>query len=220
MRNRIALGVLAAVVAGWTSPSLLGTTLRFVNLEEMTLSSQRIFVGTCLNRTRGEDPRGIPYTLYTFEITNSIAGIRSASHVTFKQFGFYEPAQGDSRVRRFGAIAGMPSYEPGQSYLLFLGPESRLGFSGPVGLGQGVFAIRREGTETMAVNAVGNRNLALDTSQKPLVSPTRKGGALTAPDIFGPVPLQSLIDLVKSGLSGRRLSPSRVSSVLSKGVRR
>jgi hypothetical protein len=58
------------------------------------------------------------------------------------------------------AALDVPRFAPGERVVLFLYPDSSLGLTSPVALGQGKFSVLRdkEGDE-LAVNALGNRDL-------------------------------------------------------------
>jgi hypothetical protein len=134
--------------------SLHATTVRVTNLQDLLQSSQRIFVGTCIS-VEDDATGSIPFTVYTFEVLEKIKGV-SVDTITIRQFGLSKPiAVGNGLVRTM-TIQGMPTYESGKEYLLFLVGESPIGLSSPVGLAQGVFRYRHEGF----VNALDNRNLA------------------------------------------------------------
>jgi hypothetical protein len=55
-------------------------------------------------------------------------------------------------------VYGSPVFEPGERYLLLLGPTTAWGFTGVIGLFQGMFHVRQDGQgRDMAAAAGGNR---------------------------------------------------------------
>jgi hypothetical protein len=74
--------------------------------------------------------------------------------------------------------------------VLFVQPESALGFTSPVGLGQGCFRLHQRNGMTVAENDLGNRNL---TSESPAL---RAPGAAT--NVGAPLPLETLLTRVRA----------------------
>ena len=133
--------------------------------------------------------------------------------MTVKQFGYSArpgPGRGTGNVAR---IDGMPEYLPEQTYLIFLGPRSSLGFSAPVGLYQGAFLIN---DAKQAVNALGNRNLTFDGSGGATVSSASAGDSDL---VRGPVSYPRLKALIQQLVLGEEISLSSMASQL-KGVDR
>lgn len=195
------------------------TSIRLMNLQELADSSERIFQGVCTAVETGPDENGTPCTRSTFAVSESIHG-NVASGVTIKQFGSRESLE-DAQGRRYGFhVEGMPEYEVGREYILFLNSDSSLGFCGPVGLMQGTFEVRRgargpdgESAEADAparvVNGVDNRNLFMDTSM-PLNArmaerQVRGGEPLEDERVSGELPRDEFVSLVRELKSGRRL---------------
>ena len=146
-------GFVVAVIAIATPAR--ASSLVPMNLPEMVGKADRIVVARAVDEWTGRDERGIPATITTFEISRALRGgpLRS---LRVKQFGV-------TRVQPDGLAAwidGMPRYERGREYLILLPPDSRLGFTMPVGAFQGVFEIRpMGGGREAAVNGVDNANL-------------------------------------------------------------
>lgn len=199
-------------------PGLAGTSLQPLNLQDMARMSPRIFEATCLSSTQGVDQRGLPFTSYTFRVTDAIQGASNGQTVTVRQFGLR-----DVSANRFGglvlSVPDMPHYLHGQRYLLFLPQQSRWGFAAPIGLAQGAFRILGKGKERMAINGVGNLNLALDTSQSldQRLSVRRAGRGLHP--VQGPVAYSALRSTLVEVLSGRRMSAQQLAQRLKGGSR-
>jgi hypothetical protein len=144
-----------AVAAIALAPPAWSTSLLPFTLPEMIGKSDRIVVALAVDEWTGRDEHGIPATITTFDISRSLKGGPFRT-LKVKQFGV-------TRVQPDGLAAwieGMPRYERGKEYLLLLGPDSRLGFTMPVGAFQGAFEIRDTGGgRKAAVNGIDNANL-------------------------------------------------------------
>lgn len=198
------------------------TSLRVMNLADLVEHSQRIFSAVCQSVASGFDENNLPYTSYSFLVTDSIHGVANQQMVVIKQFGLAEPIQLDNGVTQLSRIAGMPRYVAGQEYLLFLNGESRLGFSSPIGLIQGAFRVQGRGTSRTVVNGLRNANLLIDTrkstqqrSQERLQNLSRSA-PVTLPDerVRGPVSYDNLASLVRSLLAGEPLDRPAASRLL------
>ncbi|HLG16484.1 MAG TPA: hypothetical protein VJH03_18555 [Blastocatellia bacterium] len=145
--------------------------LRF-NLEEMTATANRIFVGRCLAVEETEEmiAQGIlPVTRYTFEVERAIKG-RLPRVVTFRQLG--HPAKralskgGGMTVHGRAAspdsfLHGMSEYRRGDRVILFLIPDYMGGkVTYPVGLYQGAFFVSEMPSgEKLVRNSINNLGL-------------------------------------------------------------
>ncbi len=203
------------------TPPLGATSLKMVNLADMVGHSERIFSGICQEESSGLDENNMPYTRYSFRVTDSIYGIADQQVVVIKQFGLAEPIQLDNGLTKITRIEGMPRYIPGQEYLLLLNKESSLGFSSPIGLVQGAFLVQGTGTSRTVVNSMGNANLLVDTSKsiQQRAQESQQNLSQTAPLIpdevvRGPVSYDNFTSLVKSLLVGEPLDTAAASRLL------
>ncbi len=216
MQNSLRFGPrflgLWTIIAFSTIPSA-ATSLRVMNLQDLVGHSQRIFSAVCQNVSSGFDENNLPYTQYSFRITDGIHGVTNQQVVVIKQFGLSEPIHQDNGVTRVSRIEGMPQYIPGQEYLLFLNQDSRLGFSSPIGLLQGAFWVQGRGTSRTVVNGMHNANLLIDT-QKSIQQRNQerqqnlsRPAPVTLPDerIRGPVSYDNWTRLVRGLLAGEAL---------------
>jgi hypothetical protein len=115
-----------------------GATRPRATVADFTSSAALVFRGTCEKVEPGTvEVAGarLAVTIYTFRVTERLKG-HAGGTITFRQIG--SPSGGASDL---GRLAGLPSYLPGQDYLLFLLPESRAGLTSPAGAAQGAFAI-------------------------------------------------------------------------------
>ncbi len=133
LEGRLSLLVL---LLSWSLASL-AASVRPLDLDGLVESASTVFQGRCLESRGERDPAtGLIVTLTTFEVQEAIKGSPGPLH-TIKQLG----GRVGEEVNR---IDGIPSFTPGEDYIVFLYGVSAAGFSSPVGLSQGRFAIRPE----------------------------------------------------------------------------
>jgi hypothetical protein len=114
-------------------------TARALSLEELTQRAGRIFVGRCIDVREAQGESGQPITEITFKIIEPIKGV-STDRIMIRQLR--------------GPL--LPGYSVGQEVLLFLHPESPTGLTSPVGFGQGIFTVLREGPRRDKAVAIGD----------------------------------------------------------------
>jgi hypothetical protein len=143
-------GVAAAMVfllCTWHSEAS-GATVKAMNLEEICKMAGTIFSGVCTQVATVHEPaiQG-DVLVYTFEADRILKGRQSESVVIRMH-------------RRLAVYARAPKFEVGEKVVLFLYPASDLGFTSPVGFGQGKFYIieSTDGGRTV-VNENQNENL-------------------------------------------------------------
>lgn len=99
---------------------------------------------------------------------------------TFRARRFLKGGPGDTVTLRMHRLASTyaraPKFTRGQEVLLFLHPESKLGFSSPVGFGQGVFRVTKNGTGVEAANERNNRLLFKGMNMERLCAGTAFSG--------------------------------------------
>jgi hypothetical protein len=94
------------------------------------------FEGTCISNSTQRDPATrLVVTYTTFAVHDVLRGTLGTQY-TIKQVG------GEIPTERIGFRAeGIPSFQVGQDYVVFLPAPSSIGFSSPVGLSQGRFVV-------------------------------------------------------------------------------
>ncbi len=99
-----------------------------VDIEELTESADRIFVGTCteIKEIKNDNIAKVAVTKYSFLISDPIKGVSNKSKISFKQWS---------------AVSRSAGYDLDKKYVLFLHPDSKLGLTSPVGFLQGQFSI-------------------------------------------------------------------------------
>ena len=130
------------------SASAYAATVLPLGLERLHGDAKLIFLGECLtNSVQLDQQSGRVVTYTTFEVLETYKGNLGRSH-TIKQIGSNLPEAGLS-VK----IPGVPQFEAGKRYVVFLPPASDLGFSSLVGLNQGMFTLK---TDARGVQTASN----------------------------------------------------------------
>ena len=131
-------GVLCLVLLGLLFVSVLPlqAQVRQVDLREMVAASGMIFSGTVTEVRGAMDENGKIVTYTTFRIEKPIEGVMGGE-VTIKLFG------GEANGRRM-YLAHMRYFSVGERMLVMLYPPSRLGFTSPIGMGQGAWKVTRD----------------------------------------------------------------------------
>jgi len=153
--------LLTAVIItfGFGSPGTLSaTTVIAVNLAKMSETAESAFV-VRIDAVESTTTVEGSYDVVSGIVVDSVFGdVQTSEPVSWKQF----------RVSRAATLAGMPTYEIGKEYLIFLSGKGRgTEFQMPVGMGQGAFkAIRTPSGDMMVRNAFMNSTLSagLDTT--------------------------------------------------------
>lgn len=105
-----------------------------VNLEEMVSAAGMIVHGTVIFVTTETDPQtNILSSFVTIDVTDNLYG-QPEGVVTLKMVA----AQTQSGARKFSE---MPIFTPGEEIVGFFHRPSELGFTSPVGMGQGKFSV-------------------------------------------------------------------------------
>ena len=176
-----------AILAGGQLPA---TTLRPLNLEELTRKAGTIVVGRCTAVEQVGHPRHrTPMTKVTIRVDRSLKG-RSGKTLIFRM-----ASQAGSGASDSGAV-GVPRFRPDEDLILFLYPESRSGLTSPVGLGQGKFTrVKGKDGREIAVNEFSNRPLFRDFSPG---AAKKLGRGARGRDKGGPVPSSELVQWVEA----------------------
>ena len=108
---------------------------RRVNLAEMTSHAGRIVHGRVVEVREGVHPlhERLAVTFVKVQVVEMLKG-GTAREVMFMQYG--------NSTNQYSSH--QPRYSVGEEVVLFLYPESKLGFTSPVGQGQGKFIVRQD----------------------------------------------------------------------------
>ncbi|MCK4704462.1 MAG: hypothetical protein KAT90_03185 [Gammaproteobacteria bacterium] len=132
-------------------PSASATSLLPVSLEQLSTRASIIFYGTVINNQVKKDTQSGHIATFTeFEIIDLIKGNIKTSNYTIKQIGGH--LKESKTVLR---IHGVPKYQMGNKYVVFLPEKSSLGFSSPLGLHQGSFPVSSINGEQVISNGQG-----------------------------------------------------------------
>jgi hypothetical protein len=179
--------VCCALLITLCSGPVEASQVRSLDLEEMTDRAATIFSGRCIGiRHEREAALGVDVTYATFLVRRVIKG-NPGPTLEVKLFG------GSERP------AGVPTFRKNEEVVLFLYGTSSLGFSSPVGLGQGKFSVvtDKQGRKH-AFNEYGNANLlrGMHGGIRSSLSPRQDGGGE-----FGGVEPSRLLDLTEQIVS-------------------
>jgi hypothetical protein len=198
-RLRVAAALLAVtLVLPGVAPA---TTVLPLDLEALTAAAGCVFMGRVIEVRSGHDRHGLPVTWTTFAVDEALKGTAAAT-IEIKQLG--GDTSTDGAIYR---VPALPSYAVGDEVILFLHPESREGFTSPVGLGQGRFRIRRGHGLPVAENDVGNTNLTAGAAATEALTAPGIGGAgqaarsadvAPADAVAAPIPVDELLTRVRA----------------------
>ena len=137
-----------AAAAGLTLGAVAhAATVLPLYLDEMADGAAVAFEGRCVaNRSEVDPANGLVVTYTTFEVRDVLKGSPGATH-EIKQVGGALPGDGPQY-----RVIGVPKFEVGEDYVVFLAGVSTMGFSSPIGLAQGRFKVDRQGS----LRKVGN----------------------------------------------------------------
>ena len=132
--NRIA-AILCCALA-YLSPAHAASVVPLY-LDEMIDTSAVAFEATCTgNRAERDAETNLVVTYTTFEVREVLKGFAPTTHV-IKQIGGALPEE-SVQYR----VDGIPTFIPGEDYVVFLAGVSSAGFSSPIGLAQGKFSVK------------------------------------------------------------------------------
>ncbi len=130
-----------------------------VNLEEMVSAAGIIVHGTVIFSKTEVDPQtNIPATFVTIDVTENLYG-QAEGVITLKMVA----AQTQSGARKFSE---MPVFTPGEEIVGFFHLPSELGFTSPVGMGQGKFSVMLDPKSDQKIVRNGMNNARLFSGVK------------------------------------------------------
>jgi hypothetical protein len=137
-------------------PLASATSVLPLTLEQLSTRASLIFYAEVIgNQTKLDEQSGRIATFTEFNIIELIKGESKTTH-TIKQIGGYDPV---SKTKLY--VHGIPTFQVGKTYVLFLPTESTLGFCSPLGLFQGSYMVKTVNNEKIVSNG---RNLNEPTS--------------------------------------------------------
>jgi len=128
--------------------SAAATSMRPISLEQLSTRATLIFYGEVVgNQVKQDEQSGYIATFTEFKVIDLIKGNVGKTH-TIKQIG------GDLKDRNMSLrIHGVPRFQVGNNYVVFLPTKSKLGFSSPLGLHQGSFSVLTINNEQVISNS-------------------------------------------------------------------
>lgn len=189
--RKLQVGI-AALLCLMAMPAIVtATAVRQMNLDALMENAGTIFRGTVTGIEVGTVEAGgteLPTTTYAFRVEEMFKGEPTVvkgdeAFITITMIGSPKAAENAGDYVRFNVLRDMPKLEQGTEYLLFTTPESPIGLSVTVGVGQGLFDL----VGGMALNRAGNAGL-LD------------GTAMTGPS-QGPIDYREIADYIRSQVS-------------------
>lgn len=146
---------------------LAATTMIQMDLADLADRAGRIFRGTVVDIEQGSITVGggeLPAVTYKLRVDDLLKGEADlvkgdTSMIEVRMVGsIKDPAEvGDAR--HFSVLYDVPRLDMGSDYVLFVTPESAIGLSTTVGLGQGAFSVFSRDKESFAVNEFNNTGL-------------------------------------------------------------
>ena len=129
------------------SYNTLAASVVLLGLEAMQRDAEFIFHGECISVHESKDTKtDFVVTFTTFKVVKVIKGNVSNTY-TIKQFGGAPLDNGDVTI-----VSGVPRFEIGEEYVIFLPRPSSLGFSSPIGLSQGIFDVAQDRLGSLSVS--------------------------------------------------------------------
>lgn len=166
--------VVLAFVLVFAATLAKATSVLPLYLDEIVGRSAVAFQGTCVeNRTERDAQTGLVATYTTFDVEDTLKGNVGRTY-TIKQIGGQVP--GEAIHFR---VQGVPRFDVGQSYVVFLPQPSSAGFSSPVGLSQGSFSVLPGAAGPEVTNGRDFKDMAarLDPSALPASAKSKLDGA-------------------------------------------
>jgi hypothetical protein len=142
--------------SAWLNPAW-ATTVLPISLEQLSTRASLIFYGSVVSNQVKEDEVSGQIATYTqFKIIDLIKGEAGTTH-TIKQLG------GTLESRKTSLLVhGVPKFQAGSNYVVFLPKASSLGFCSPLGLHQGRFSVITVNGEQIVTNG---KNLSAQQSR-------------------------------------------------------
>lgn len=128
-----------ALVCALAQPAGSSSVIRMTD-KDLAERADVIFHGKCTSKASVDDPSGLIFTDYTFDVTERLKGDGDApTTFTFRAIGGFANGRGL-------AISGAPSYGVGEEVVTFLDKaNARTGARITIGLAQGKFSVVADG---------------------------------------------------------------------------
>lgn len=141
-----------------------------VNLEYMASQADRIFRGKVVAVEDRKDEAGRWAQFITFDVLETFKGDLDSS-LTIKQVSAAPSPDNSGHVVTRSLLPGVPQYKVGEEVLVFLSPDSEIGFTTSIGLLQGTFWVSTDAANLKKLrNGVNNAGLLKGMSAQPSYS--------------------------------------------------
>lgn len=192
----------------WSIPAS-ATMVVQLKLDQIVDRAGQAFVGRCVNVSEAWDESGYPAVTIDFAVEHPIKGV-TTDIVTVKQFGILSvdtsqellpvlrPGE-DAIVTVKGGSAPI-QYRADEEVILFVYPNSPLGFTSPVGMGQGLFRVSEVGDGRRIVNNDFNARFLQSVSTRHAASGTSHMQSATLSSkaaVSSPVDLEDFLRQVR-----------------------
>jgi hypothetical protein len=170
---RVFAAILFVAAAGLYAGQALATQVAPVNVSGL-LKAELAFRGTCTGAEtyimyHTKVPRGLLVTTYTFSVPGD--GVIEGDVPETMSFTQWGAPRVESMKFNAPFVIGMPTYEVGKEYTVFLTSVSELGLRSTIGLGYGMFKVTMDpGGNRMVVNNYNNRGLFRGLTAMPSVT--------------------------------------------------
>lgn len=159
-------GTATAVAQNQKINSTHTASLQRFTLPEMVNKSDRIFRGTVIDFEPGTVDAGggtLPTVTYRMRVEESFKGSFAEKdgvrYAEITMLGNVKEAGAQGDLQKMSVLPTPPQLSVGSDYLLMMTPESSIGLSAPIGLGQGSFKIYSQDKEEWAKNEFNNAGL-------------------------------------------------------------
>jgi len=161
--------ILAGAALLATSISAQATNLQQFGVNELTERSDAVFRGTVIDVEQVSLTVGggeLPAVRYRLKVDEMLKGIpdvtkENESYMEIQMVGSLKSSETRGDMVRFSVFEDVPKLTMGSDYVLFMTPESSVGLSVTVGLGQGAFDVTTINKTDMVVNQFGNNGLGM-----------------------------------------------------------
>ena len=148
LKNIVVIAAVCVMTILLSNSAVMGVAVRQISLAEMISSAELIFSGKCIgSEIRYAESLKRDICTFTFSVDKMIKG-KPQKEISV------------NLSKMLVDLKHVPTYKIGQEVVLFLSGESRIGFSSPVGLGQGKFLVKHiQNARKSVVNENNNHNL-------------------------------------------------------------
>lgn len=168
----VAVGAAAGLRSGPAETLTVSTagggqaSLMYFNLAGLAERADKIFRGTVVDFSPGTVEAGggvLPIVIYQIRVDEAFKGDFATkdgvASLELRMVGNVKDAGAQGDLKQFSALPAPPKLSVGHDYVLFTTPESAIGLSTAVGLGQGSFEIFTLDKQEWARNEFDNAGL-------------------------------------------------------------